>query len=87
MIATDEKIAASAGVLDAKSYRRILARFAPKVIETEGENEAALANIESLLRKGEARLSPEEDAMLELLVSLVEKYEERVYGFPEGDPV
>jgi len=42
---------ASADGLDLGRYGPLLARFAPKVIETEAENEAALAVVESLMKK------------------------------------
>lgn len=79
-----EPIAASAS-MDLKRYGRMLARFSPKVIETDAENDAALAIIEALMQKGEDKLSPEEDALLGLLVSLVEQFEKIHYDFPEGD--
>lgn len=78
---------ASADELNVGRYGRLLAKFAPKVIETEAENEAALAIIESLMTKGEGGRSHEEEALLELLLSLVEQFEESAYDLPEGSPL
>jgi HTH-type transcriptional regulator / antitoxin HigA len=57
----------------------------PVVIETEEENERVLAIIERLVAKGEKR-SPEEDAILNLLVHLVEGFEELAYPMGEAAP-
>ena len=57
----------------------------PVVIETEEENERVLAIIERLVAKGEKR-SPEEDAILNLLVHLVERFEEKAYPIRKTAP-
>ena len=57
-----------------------------KVIETEVENEEALAVVESLMERGEARLSREELALLDLLATLIEKFERSANALPDGDP-
>jgi hypothetical protein len=49
----------------------------PKVITTEEENERALAVVESLMEKGERNMTPEEDALLELLTGLIHDFEDR----------
>ena len=61
------------GNIDLSRYGRLLARTVPRVIKTEEENERALAIVESLMSKGEQNLSPEEDALLELLAGLTAK--------------
>lgn len=81
-----EPIASSEG-LDLGRYGRLLAKFVPKVIETEAENEAALAVAESLMKKGDDKRSHEEEALLELLVSLIEQFERAEYNIPEGSPL
>ncbi len=65
--------------IDRQKYGRLLARMVPTVVQTEEENERLLAEIEKPMAKGEDRLSPEEDALLELLTRLVESYESRAY--------
>ena len=51
-------------------------QYSPKVIETEEENEAALALAEQLEHR---ERTPEADALLELLVMLIEKFEDEHY--------
>ena len=79
-------ILSSAG-LDPAGYGRLLVRVMPKLIETESENEAALAIVEALMKKGDDGRTPEEDALLGLLAHLVEQFEQKHYQIPDGDPV
>jgi HTH-type transcriptional regulator/antitoxin HigA len=72
--------------LDLKRYGRLLARAVPKVIKTEEENERTLAVIQSLMEKGERNMTPEEDALLELLTNLVHDFEEKAYPIPKSSP-
>ena len=72
--------------LDLKRYGRLLAQALPKVIKTEEENERTLAVIESLMEKGEQHMTPEEDALLELLTNLVHDFEEKAYPIPKSAP-
>jgi HTH-type transcriptional regulator/antitoxin HigA len=67
-------------------YGSLLAEVAPTVPRTEKENERLLAEIEKLMVKGEKNLSPEEDALLELLTQLVETFEKRVYPRAKTSP-
>jgi len=71
--------------MDVRRYGRLLAKFTPKVIETENENAEALAVVESLLKRGESHLSAEEIALLDLLGTLIEKFERSAYDLPDGD--
>ena len=61
--------------IDLKRYGRLLAKAVPRVIATEEENERALAIVESLMEKGERNMTPEEDALLDLLTNLIRDYE------------
>ena len=54
-------------------------------IETEEENEKALELARRLMKKGENKLSPEEDRLLDLLVTLIEDFEEKAY--PMGETI
>jgi HTH-type transcriptional regulator/antitoxin HigA len=67
-------------------YSSLLAEVAPTVPRTEKENERLLAEIEKLMVKGEKNLSPEEDALLELLTQLVETFEKRAYPREKTSP-
>ena len=49
------------------------------MIKSENQNERMLAAIGELMEKGENRLTPEEEALLELLVDLVHDFEEKRY--------
>ncbi len=53
-------------------YAQLLVKYQPKVIETETENDRAIAFAQELEHK--AHCSAEENAILELLVTLIEKY-------------
>ena len=66
-----------------KAYGELLIQTLPGVIETEEENEKALAIVERLMDKGENNLSPEEDRLFRLLVTLIENFEDKEY--PMGD--
>jgi HTH-type transcriptional regulator / antitoxin HigA len=56
----------------------------PRPIETEAETERALAVVDRTMSKGEDNLTPEEITLLELLVQLIERFEEKAYPIPES---
>jgi HTH-type transcriptional regulator / antitoxin HigA len=60
-------------------YGDLLAQHQPKAIETEAENEAVILLAESLEHR---QRTPEEDTLLELLIILIEKFEENSYPLP-----
>lgn len=65
--------------IDLKRYGRLLAKAVPRVIGTEEEHGRALAIVESLMEKGERNMTPEEDALLDLLTNLIRDYEATAY--------
>ena len=67
------------GTIDLKRYGRLLAKAVPCVIATEAEHERALAGVEALIEKGERNMTPEEDALLDLLTNLIRDYEATAY--------
>jgi HTH-type transcriptional regulator/antitoxin HigA len=67
-----------------ESYAQLLAKYQPKVIETEAENDRAVALAQELEYKANRTL--QEDAILELLVTLIEKFENEQYPIPSGTP-
>jgi len=67
-----------------ESYTQLLAKYQPKIIETEAENDRVIALVQELEHK--ANRSLEEDAILELLLTLIEKFEEENYPIPSGTP-
>ena len=67
-----------------ESYGQLLAKYQPKAITTESENEQAIALAQELEHRTNRTL--EEDTLLELLVTLIEKFEETYYPIPQGTP-
>ncbi|NJN12725.1 MAG: transcriptional regulator [Richelia sp. RM2_1_2] len=67
-----------------ESYGKLLAKYQPKTIITEEENEQALKLAQSLEHR--PHRTPEEDVLLELLVTLIEKFEETHYPILQGTP-
>ena len=64
-------------VLDEKKYSRLLAKTGPRVIETEQEHERLLEQVRELMERDEEELSTEETRLLDLLVGLIDQYEEK----------
>jgi HTH-type transcriptional regulator / antitoxin HigA len=64
-------------------YRKLVAAALPAVVETEAENERLLAIIEPMMSR---ELTPEEEKLFDLLVKLVEDFEERQYPMGESSP-
>jgi HTH-type transcriptional regulator / antitoxin HigA len=64
--------------LDRQAYASLLGQVQPKVIESEEENELFLAEVEKLMALGED-LTPEQLQLMNLLVSLIEQFEDQHY--------
>lgn len=64
-------------------YRRLLAKYAPQPIRSQESYERALAQLEKLMvpRPNAAR-----SLLIEVLATLIEKYESREYPTPEVAP-
>jgi HTH-type transcriptional regulator/antitoxin HigA len=60
-----------------QKYSDLLVKYQPKLIKTEDENERVLAVVEELMHL--QNRTPEEDALYELLIVLIEKFEEDFY--------
>lgn len=71
---------------DPHAYGDLLVEYLPGVIRTEKENERVLAVAGRLMKKGKGKRSPEENRLLELLVTLIEDFEEKNYPIPRSDP-
>ncbi|MBF2007474.1 MAG: helix-turn-helix domain-containing protein [Chlorogloeopsis fritschii C42_A2020_084] len=69
---------------DREIYGKLLAEFQPKVITSEEEYDFALEAVEKLM--GCKNRSPEQTAILQLLVSLIEEYESKNYSMRESSP-
>ena len=64
-------------------YRKLVAKAAPALVETEAENERLLAIIEPMMSR---ELSPEEEKLFDLLVKLVADFEQQHYPMDESSP-
>ncbi|MEQ1645961.1 MAG: transcriptional regulator [Pyrinomonadaceae bacterium] len=62
-----------------QKYGVLLTECLPGVIRTEEENDAAIEFAGRLMKKGEGNRSPEETRLLDLLVMLIEDFEEKAY--------
>jgi HTH-type transcriptional regulator/antitoxin HigA len=65
--------------INEKQYARLLSKAAPRVVRSEAEHERALAIVESMLERGEHKMTPEEGELLDLLTNLIRDYEAAVY--------
>ncbi len=58
-------------------YKDLLSEYQPKLVKTEAENDQALAMIERLMHL--SHRTPEQQELYELLIVLVEKFEQEFY--------
>ena len=68
---------------DTKYYKDLLVQYLPKPISTEAENDDAIALAQELEHR--PMRTPEEDLFLELLITLIEKFESENYPIPAGN--
>ncbi len=59
-------------------YKELLSLYQPKIIRNEADNENALAIVEELMHQRDR--TPEEDELYELLIALIEKFEQEFYS-------
>jgi len=69
---------------DANIYSSLLSKYQPRIIKTEEENEIFLEIVEELLSR--PNLTPEEDTLLEMLVKLIEDFEDKHYQLNSSTP-
>lgn len=69
---------------DSDKYSSLLSQYQPRIIKNEDENEIFLEIVESLLSRN--NLTPEEDTLLELLVKLIEDFEQTHYQINASTP-
>ena len=65
-------------------YGKLCARVIPKVIQSEKEFNRMVEEIEALDRK--ANPTPEENALSELLMKLIQDYDDANYSLPDVAP-
>ena len=61
-----------------EKYNELLIKYQPKLIKTEEDNEKALAIVEELMHR--PHRTPEENEFYELLITLIEKFEQEYYN-------
>ena len=67
-------------------YAAVLAKYPPRVIRTEAENEHFTAILEELDARSD-ELSPSENDLADLLTLLIEDFESKHYELPKASPV
>ena len=70
--------------LDTATYSQLLVEFQPKVITTEAEYERNLEIVEKLMAC--KNRTPEQTAILQLLVTLIEEFENKHYPIEQAPP-
>jgi HTH-type transcriptional regulator/antitoxin HigA len=75
---------AASSVFDVESYSSLLSEAHPRVPRTKAENEQLIAIVAELQQK--ERLSPEEVALMELVLLLIEDFEEKHYSTKKAAP-
>lgn len=76
----------STSTIDRRKYGRLLARTLPAVIETKAEYERLLSEAKRFMENDEEALTPEEARVLDLLVNLIEQYEDKRYPIGPAEP-
>jgi HTH-type transcriptional regulator/antitoxin HigA len=71
--------------INKKAYGDLLAEIQPQVMTNDAENEIALQNMERLLAIPHP--SVEEERILQLLLTLIEKYEDQHYPMNDASPL
>ncbi|BAZ13663.1 HTH-type transcriptional regulator [Calothrix sp. NIES-4071] len=65
-------------------YSQLLVKYQPRIIQTEEENENFLEVVDELMSR--ENLTNEEDTILDLLVKLIEDFEEKHYPLNNSTP-
>ena len=71
-------------IINPEIYSNLLAKYQPKVIKTDDENEQAIILAEELAHR--QNKTAEEAALFELLIALIEKYEDEKYPMGNSSP-
>ncbi len=72
--------------LNTRRYGELLLTVLPRTIRTEADYDRLAEVVSRLAAKGEGKLTPEEDALLELLAVLIERYDDEHYQIPDAPP-
>lgn len=71
--------------LNKEEYTRLLAETLPQVIHTKEDHKRLVSEVEKLMQLGE-ELTPEQAEVFELLVTLIEQYEDKNYQLKAATP-
>ncbi|MBF2063937.1 MAG: transcriptional regulator [Calothrix sp. C42_A2020_038] len=71
--------------INSEIYSQLLSKYQPRIIKTEAENDEFLEIVEELLAR--QNLTPEESTILELLVKLIEDFEDTHYQLNHSTPL
>ena len=81
---TKSTIGARSGKFDEKVYARTLVTFPPHPIHSDDDNARAISMLDALVSR--ERVSPEERAVADVLLTLIKAYEER-YAIEPTSPL
>ena len=70
--------------INSEIYSQLLTKYQPRIIQTEAENDYFLEIVEELLAC--KNLTPEENTILDLLVKLIEDFEDKHYQLNKSTP-
>jgi HTH-type transcriptional regulator / antitoxin HigA len=70
--------------INEKLYGDLLSIAKPRIITTEVENQQVLSQVEKLMAIADR--TPEQDQLLDLLVVLIEKFEDEYYPIDDASP-
>lgn len=70
--------------INSEIYNQLLSKYQPRIIQTEAENDYFLEVVEELLAC--KNLTPEENTILDLLVKLIEDFEDKHYQLNKSTP-
>jgi HTH-type transcriptional regulator / antitoxin HigA len=76
----------SNAAINETAYGRLLRKALPRPIRTEKDNERYLQVVEHLMDLGE-RMTPEQRELMDLLVTLIERFEAERYSLSAASPV
>lgn len=68
-------------------YRSLLSEVQPQVIRDPEEHRRALANVDRLMAKYSETSEPAYSEMIDLLATLISKYEDEAFPMPVASPV
>ena len=71
--------------LNKEEYTRLLAETLPRVIDSKAEHERLINEVDKLMNLGED-LTAEQAEVLELLVTLIEQFEDKHYHLQTANP-